>query len=81
MSVQKFRHVDDAAHALLLAGRDAGHERRIAFMLRLVASIAKRRYPTGVRRYRTPAEADADREAWLRAHVRRLQQSSRPARS
>jgi hypothetical protein len=76
MSVQKFRHPDDAARALLLEGRATDRLPRIAFMLRVAAVIAPRRFPTGVRRYRTLADADADRAAWQRAHVRQLHDPS-----
>lgn len=81
MSVQKFRSADEAARELLREGHHGDRLERIAFMLRLAASLVQRRYPTGVRRYRTPAEADADRIAWQREHVtrrRRISAGKRP---
>lgn len=67
MSVRKFRSAEEAAEALLREGRDGDRWRRTAFMLRVAAALHPRRFPTGVRRYRSLAEADADRTAWQRA--------------
>ena len=45
---------------------------RVARLWERSARLNPRRFPTGVHRYRSAAESDAAREAWLEEHVRRL---------
>jgi hypothetical protein len=52
-------------------GREGLRAQRIRSLFAFVALVARRRYPTGVRHYRSLEEADADRQMWLREHVQR----------
>lgn len=71
MRVQKFRSVEDMppAHLVERPGLDLGD--RIRAMWRRSALLFPRQFPKGVRKYRTLEEADADREAMLRADMAR----------
>jgi len=64
--VQKFRSLDEAREALWLSPADPAFLSGVARLWRLAAALAPRRYPRGVHRYRSIAEANRAREAWER---------------
>jgi hypothetical protein len=62
--VQKFRSLDEAREALWADPRDPAFLGRVARLWRLAAELAPRRYPRGVHRQRSIAEANRASEAW-----------------
>jgi hypothetical protein len=64
--VQKFRSLDEAREALWGNPHDPTFLVGVARLWRLAAQLAPRRYPRGVHRYRSIAEANRAREAWER---------------
>ncbi len=66
MPVEKFRTLEEAERALRCrpAGRDLA--RRVAELWHRAGLLAGRRYPSGVRKYPTLDEAEADRLRWGR---------------
>ena len=75
MPVLKFRSVgelDARRRDLDCVPPDGRWLLRIARLWERSSRLNPRRFPVGVHRYRGVAEADAEREAWLLEHVRRL---------
>lgn len=65
MPVQKFRTFEDAERALWTLPFGAEGPQRIRRLWHRAAVLSNRRYPTGVRKYLTLEDAEADRERWL----------------
>jgi hypothetical protein len=74
MSVQRFRSAAEAEEALIHGAHAGDRVARARFLLALVARLAPRRYPVGVRRYRSLEEAACDRQQWHEEWVRNLRQ-------
>ena len=80
MPFYKFRSIEelDSRHQDLCC-KDPGEDwfRRVAKLWETSARLNPRRFPPGVYRYRDLAEAQAERERWLREHVTNLARSRR----
>ena len=66
MPVQKFRTLEEAERALWTEPAGATLIERIRRVWHRSTILAGRSFPTGVRKYRTLEEAEADRQRWLR---------------
>ncbi len=72
MPVFKFRSVegfDEHRGDLWCKAPDDKWFRRIASLWSRSARLNPRRFPPGVRKYRSMKESQADRERWLQKHV------------
>lgn len=74
MPVQKFRSVVDMPRVPWPEKLDDAFLDRVGRLWARSALISPRKYPKGVRKYRSIEEAQADRERWLTENIERLRE-------
>ena len=75
MPIRRFRTHDDARRALWCDSDDPTLHRRIARLWSAARRLAAPRIPRGLRKFRSIAEANEEREQWGTARIRALQLS------
>ncbi|MGE0495600.1 MAG: hypothetical protein AB7S38_40725 [Vulcanimicrobiota bacterium] len=73
MPLEKFRSHDDAERALWLPSGDPSILVRLRALLEFSHRLCPGQTPRGVRKFRSLAEAQAEREEWVQARIDRLQ--------
>ena len=80
MPVRKFRDVSEMEETLWYERTDPALPRAIARVWDFSARVCPLRFPPGVHKYRSVADADADRERWEQANFEAFQAARRAAR-
>ncbi len=75
MSLQRFRDLDDARHALWIGREKQDLATRVRSLWAFAARLAPGSAPRGVRKFRTASEANLDREAWMDRRARELRKA------
>jgi hypothetical protein len=78
MPVQRFRTFDDARRALWCDQGDPDLHRRIARLWMTSKRLAPLCIPRGLRKFRSIAEANREREQWVTDRVRALAAARAP---
>ena len=69
MPVQKFRNPEEAERALWCDEPDEAYLERLGRWWKTARALNPRKFPSGVFKYRSIEEANADRERWLDEHI------------
>ena len=77
MPLQRFRDFDEARRALWIARGKNGLAARIRSVWAFARRLAPGSAPRGLRRFRTPEEAEHERAAWIEQRVRALREARR----
>ncbi len=77
MPLQRFRDLEDARRALWVQPGDPALVPRIRGLWAFARRLAPGPAPRGLRKFRTLAEAQRERESWIEMRVRTLRRARR----